>query len=305
MGMLATQMLKKFRRLLYILPLFFLTTPLIADPLSQMILSNQEVSSTVKEIDKAEKKDLKVLVLIIASDNFQAYLELQKIWRTYMHSDPEHFEVYFIRGDPNLSTPYLFTDDSLIVQIEDGYRPGILNKTLLSMEVFLPRLKEFDYVIRTNLSSFYVFPKLLQVLKTLPREKCYAGVTLIFNNAENAVLNVWGISGAGIIFSTDLVESLIEEKKNLAKYEPEKYGDDVVIACMLKDKAVRFVTLPRVDFQTKEEWINGQARILDSSFHFRAKNNYDFRKSEESFEDELYIDHELLKRYYPTLSKSE
>ena len=42
--------------------------------------------------------NLKVLVLIITSDNLPVYPKLQKVWKSYMHSDPEHIEAYFIRG---------------------------------------------------------------------------------------------------------------------------------------------------------------------------------------------------------------
>ncbi|MCX6988703.1 MAG: hypothetical protein NTZ52_04285 [Chlamydiae bacterium] len=115
----------------------------------------------------------KVLVLIIASDNFPGvdlvfpYPELKKIWRSYMHTNP-NIEAYFIQGDPNLSSPYEIQGDVIWSKTEENLRPGILNKTLLSIECMLPRINEFDYVLRTNLSSFYVFPRLLHFLQTLP-----------------------------------------------------------------------------------------------------------------------------------------
>ena len=44
-------------------------------------------------------RDTKVLVLIIASDNQPVYLELQKLWRSYMHQDRKHIEAY-VRETP-------------------------------------------------------------------------------------------------------------------------------------------------------------------------------------------------------------
>lgn len=287
--------------LLSILSILFLNTA-IASEAPQGVNSHEETNSIPAESSKPKKKELKTLVLIIATDNMPAYLELQKVWKTYMHSDPEHFEVYFLRADPDLATPYVISQDSITVKTEEGLRPGILNKTILALDAFAPRLKEFDYVIRTNLSSFYVFPKLLNTLELLPRERSYGGVMLLFNNHENADLNVVGASGAGIILSRDVAELLLSEKDDLSKYDPVKYADDVVIAYMLQSKNVIYINAPRVDFPSKDEWLNHQDRILNSSFHFRAKSYYDFRKPEEAFNDELFINKELLKRYYPNLT---
>lgn len=46
--------------------------------------------------------------------------------------------------------------------------PGILNKTVKGLEFLQPCFSDFDYILRTNLSSFYVFPKLLNFLHQAP-----------------------------------------------------------------------------------------------------------------------------------------
>lgn len=165
---------------------------------------------------------LKVLVLIIASDNEPRYIELQHLWRSYMHSDPEHIECYFIRGDHNLpiSSLYRLDGDVLWSRTKESTIPGILMKTLYSFEYFQPRLKEFDFVIRTNLSSFYVFPRLLEYLETLPKTKCYSGPL--------ARYDLTAASGCGMIFSPDVVELIIKHRSFLIALCRSDY-DDVVI----------------------------------------------------------------------------
>lgn len=44
------------------------------------------------------EKPIKLLVLIISSDNRPIYLEFEKLWRSYMHLNPEHVEAYFLKA---------------------------------------------------------------------------------------------------------------------------------------------------------------------------------------------------------------
>ena len=114
-------------------------------------------------------RDIKILVLIICSDNLPVYPELQKIWRSYMHYDRNHVEAYFIKADPKLDVEYKIDNDVIWSKTDECLIPCITNKTLLSLEAMSSRFSDFDYVLRTNLSSFYVFPRLLNFLRTVLR----------------------------------------------------------------------------------------------------------------------------------------
>lgn len=246
----------------------------------------------------ATAKDVKVLVLIIASDGVPAYLELQKIWKSYMHRDPEHFEVYFIRGNPDLAAAYEIKGDDLFVKTEESYQPGITNKTILSIEALLPRIKEFDYVLRTNLSSFYVFPRLLDFVAALPRRRCYCGVQ---QHIPEGWLPKFGlinfVSGAGIVLSSDLAEMLVKQKQELLQHSVE-LPDDVLIGYFFQNNKIFSMPASRTDFPTKELWLQEKGNISQTAFHFRAKNNYNKRAPEDAFEEELFINRELLELFY-------
>jgi hypothetical protein len=58
----------------------------------------------------------KLLVLVICSDDLPVYGPLQEMWRNYMHSDPEYFESYFIRGNPDLATEAEIQGDVLYLR---------------------------------------------------------------------------------------------------------------------------------------------------------------------------------------------
>ncbi len=150
---------------LYLFMVFF------GSVLAQQTICAASTEQPGKLIEDFSDRDMKILVLIIASDNLPVYVEEQKIWRAYMHLNPKHVEAYFIKADPTLSTPFAIKEDIIWARGAENVRPGVLNKTLLAFEALLPRLHEFDYVIRTNLSSFYVFPRLFTFLETLPKEQ--------------------------------------------------------------------------------------------------------------------------------------
>lgn len=242
-------------------------------------------------------KDLKTLILIIASDNNEAYLQLQKVWEAYMNSDPDHFEVYFMRANDDLPVPFEIKKNEIIVKTPDGFSPGIINKTLISLKALKPRMHEFDYVIRTNLSSFYVFPKLLKFLETCPRSNCYKGVPLYPCELPSEFLNIPFISGAGIIMSRDVAQLLAEESHQLEKYKSE-IPDDVFIGMFFQQKNIPAVYAPRSDYQTKAAWLNGKNSVPEDAFHFRARSHQRFRQERDPFADELFILKDLLQRFY-------
>ena len=232
----------------------------------------------------SERKELKVLGLIIASDQEgTVYPELQKLWRTYMHLDRDHFEMYFIKADPNLASEFAIDGDTLWVKAEENLIPGILNKTIASMQFLFDRIEtEFDFVLRTNLSSFYVFSRFLKFLETLPKQQCYCAVPFDIIGPDHKEVRVG--SGAGFTLSTDLVRLLVENRQNLVANTSNL--DDVVIGHFLYDHGVAVLPCPRMDFISFDDrrcercFFDAslqQFLIVDSIpehvFHFRIKTH--------------------------------
>lgn len=238
------------------------------------------------------QEEMKILVLVIASDQLPIWHELQNVWRTYMHLDPDHVEVYFIKRDPDLSTSCEIKGDVIWSKGEENFIPGILDKTIISMEAMLPRLSEFDYVIRTNISSFYYFPRLFEFLKRLPKEKCYAGFW--GEPYQGSFRDWWWICGAGIIFSPDVVELLVQNKSRLLNNDTI---DDVAIARFLKKHKIRInqdpLSLPMI-VESIEEWEANKNHIPAHTFHFRIKNHI----PELRITDDVTIHRDLVRMFY-------
>lgn len=233
------------------------------------------------------EKPIKLLVLIITSDQLPVYRELQKIWKSYMHLDPDHVEAYFIRGDENLSTSYAVKDDVIWSKTKEGWivtSSGIIDKTVISLQAMQSRFADFDYILRTNLSSFYVFPKLLEFLKTLPKNNCYCGSPC----GDSTFI----ASGCGFIMSPDVANVIINNKNELLGKTSSE--DDVLIGFFCRRHNIPLIKHKRVDFLTLQDWHSKNNSIANDIFHFRIKNlNNDLRLT-----DDIYIHAKLLKRYY-------
>jgi hypothetical protein len=127
-----------------------------------------------------------------------------------------------------------------------------------------PRFQQFDYILRTNLSSFYVFSRLQKFLQTLPKKKCYCGVPV---NCGRCFF----VSGAGFIISTDMAEKLVKNQKVILK----KYGhiyDDVAIGLYFHQQKVLVHPAKRMDFTTWQMWMTQKNNISSDTYHFRLKN---------------------------------
>jgi len=230
-------------------------------------------------------KDMKILVLIVASDDQQVYLEFQKIWRAYMHLDPDHVEAYFVKANPDLDTQCEIIDDVIWCKTSTNINPGMLNKTLLAMEYMAPRLDEFDYVVRTNLSSFYVFPRLFPFLQTLPKTNCYSAVIGNHNGINFA-------SGCGLIFSPDMIELLVQNKQVL--WDQGWFFEDVVLGAFFRDQNIGIIAASRADMLTPQDWDRSKYSLPPDIFHFRVKNSDPGRRVIE----DIYIQLEMLKMFY-------
>ena len=219
---------------------------------------------------------MKVLTLIIYSEDQPVYKEHLKAWRLYSKSNPS-FDVYFMicSNDYNKTT---LVDDILYVPGEESFE-NMPYKFISALDYF--NYKNYDFILRTNMSSFWIFHNLLSVLENLPRQNCLAG-----ENGGNF------ISGAGMIFSPDVCDILVEHRGGVYDTKPRE-GDDVRISQYLNvhHNIPYTQTFPkRYDIQFPE---NGtEEKIPPNIFHFRVKHETEKRYLEYGIMLNLY------KRFY-------
>jgi hypothetical protein len=193
-----------------------------------------------------------------------------------------------MKADQNLDCMAKIDQDIIWSKTDDWWIPvsaGILNKTIYSLELMLPRLHEFDYVLRTNLSTFVYFPNLLKRLESLPRKNCYFGPSF---NAD------W-IPGYGIVMSSDVAAKLVAGKDQLVGRTES--ADDFLIGDYLKEQGIRMIKNRRVEFIEKvEDWMRMKDNIPEDAFLFRIRIEEPGQRRDDAAEIEIH--EKLFEKYY-------
>jgi hypothetical protein len=131
-----------------------------------------------------------------------------------------------------------FTEDTLIINSSQGWE-SILANTLTGFRWSLDHEEKFDFVIRTNVSSYWDIENTLELLSTLPKTNLYAGHQL------NA-LGTNFIAGDGIILSRDLVKFICSHVSEI----DSGVIDDVAIGRFLNNSRIIPQHVPRPIVQT-------------------------------------------------------
>ncbi len=215
---------------------------------------------------------VKIVILVIDADNDPVFALGRAMWRR--NAALHGMQIFFLRTESSITDDSLGVDgDCLYSRWYPGFGHRITDKTLKALQYCYENL-ECDYILRTNLSSFYHLPKLQTFLQDQPRTNYYAGhVNHMPDDDRHGELFHY-ISGAGIVLSKDLVPHIL-----CCKGPIEQYLDDVWIGVALRSRARQPIV--RCDFENVEDcnaeaiWAI-QSRIAlahaQGTFHFRIKN---------------------------------
>ena len=162
---------------------------------------------------------MKIIILIIADDTKQYYIDMQNIWKKYMNTHKQ-IKSYFIKFSQTIENNIIDEENNTIwIKGIETYIPGILDKTIKSFEHLIKNNIEFDYVIRTNLSTIVLLDNLYNYLLTNPTD--YAGPIGIIpkkeikNNIHYDKIdmdNKFFPSGTCIILSKNTINILLNDK---------------------------------------------------------------------------------------------
>ena len=200
---------------------------------------------------------LRILVLIISDDSDPTYSLDRTVWKKYMKIHPS-IDSYFItlRDEPDTNYPYI-DSDTVYFKGEEAYK-NIILKTMYALEFF--KDKNYDYIVRTNLSSLWNYFELYNHIQTLPRTGVYHGIK--YRSVETTHPF---ISGAGMIFSKDTADRLIGLKNDVLSIN---VIDDVDIGVVLSKAGVELTSGRRTDFCSLDAYDESK---IKGSYHFRLK----------------------------------
>lgn len=196
---------------------------------------------------------MKFLVLVISDENSDTYQFLeQTIRETWGSLKSEHWEIFYLYSKPDIQHPYL-DGDKFYAKGEEKL-DSIGRKTIQAFEFFSNNY-EFDYIFRTNLSSYVDLPRLYEKLNQ--KKYTYDGVVGLDNGVKFA-------SGAGYVISKDLVQHVIVNKDSW------NHGmiDDVAMGQMMNKIGVN----PIGDL-TRQTFLNVTENVDVNQYHYRCKQS--------------------------------
>lgn len=210
-------------------------------------------------------------MLVLASDTDPLYVQFQTSWRRYMNVNP-HIDCYFYKGDPDMTDDAELRDETLWIKVEDTL-DTVYEKTLRAFTYFADRLDAYDFVYRTNLSSFIDMDAYVRYCSTAPTKRFVSAYVGVHNGFTFP-------SGAGFTMSSDVVAEFVQDAP------PKLIQDDVTIGKWLTTKSIPICHVGRVEYVYEMSANNVHVNDTRELFHYRIKNPY--RHVDIDIHNELY-----------------
>lgn len=160
---------------------------------------------------------MKIISLILSSGDLLQYNEMRDIATVYhtKMSQKYDYKFFFVEMREDLTCDAEENGNYIYVRGKESITPGMYEKTMVAIE-YLHCTYDYDYIVRTNLSSFWNIPKLFDMAKNFGVP--YAGGHMI---------DGWFITGTGIVVSRDVAHEL-------TKFTNDSINEDVLISSQLK-----------------------------------------------------------------------
>lgn len=204
---------------------------------------------------------MRVIFLVIASDDPVHERDLNTQKQTWAATQSSDVEVIWLRGSEGPT--FQLEGNTLFVPCPETYR-NILRKTILGVK-YLVENKDFDVLIRTNVSTYFDIRRTLRELQ----KKRYSGefVGGYFDLTKGGYFGKEKafeyISGTGVFLSHGAAQLL-------SQLDPTEYDtspDDVAISHFLSAKELRFVRMLRNNLSS--------TNLFFPTYFTRTKNSAD------------------------------
>ena len=191
----------------------------------------------------------KILISVLSYER-EPYLSLENTirstWGSIKHDDVDIIYYYGKKGINQLNGDRLYLDEP-----EGLYNIG--SKTIKMYEYCFDNI-EFDYIFRTNSSSYVNINSLVDFIKDKPNYNFYSGVVGNFGDIKFA-------SGSGYFISRDLIKKVINNKSNWE----HNLIDDVSLGKLMMKLNIPIYPGKRMD-------IENTLHLSENHYHYRVKN---------------------------------
>lgn len=196
---------------------------------------------------------MNILILVLSLEDQNFYTKLYKKQKeTWDSEDIEGIKTMYYFGN---SQSNFIDKENIYTDVKEqlafcGY------KTLTAFNLI--KDLEFDYVFRTNASSYIDKKLLLEFIKDKPKENFYSGVIGNYHGIPFA-------SGSGYFLSKDLLKYILENKNEWN----HQVIDDVSVGIMMLQKNIKIY--PGKRFDLTDESYSNLFNIDPNHYHYRCK----------------------------------
>ena len=181
---------------------------------TKCVVSDSRPTLPCSKAAVTRRKKYRALVLVLASDSNALFKMFKSVWEQMMFTEPD-VGIFFVYGGKEvaLTQPW----DLVFRHIPESY-PVRLHKVYEAFAL-LDRLFDYDFMVRTNLSTFWVLGRLLRQLDRLPTKLCYVGDGPL--PPWRAAHERWYLSGTDTIVNRYMITSLVQQRDKLNWHVPE------------------------------------------------------------------------------------
>jgi len=214
----------------------------------------------------------KILILVLASNTYPSRRNEKAIKKTWAKKNIENINIIFYKSGKYNS----FKNNELTV-VAGKKTTDIGLKTIKAFE-WAKKNVEFDYLFRTNTSSYVNIYELQKKIKLLNNDKkfIYSGIKMSLPENESRK-KIDFISGAGILFNKNTIDLILRNKDEFDTNE----WDDVALGKLLQNHKVTPTSGTRFDIKgniTKQ-------KLSENYYHYRCRidNHYGYPRFLEKF----------------------
>jgi hypothetical protein len=197
---------------------------------------------------------MKLITLVISSDDVPQYKEMRELATLYHKKmqDTYEYRFFFVEFKEDITSEVEERGDFIYVKGKETFF-GMFDKVMTAIQ-YVHMKYDYNYILRTNLSSFWNIPKLFSIENNFSSP--YAGGIIMFDHF---------ISGTGILLSRDIAYTLSTFKNDYST------NDDVLISNYLS----LFTTIVRWDEASMYYMTDGHVNLpedISTIIYFRIKN---------------------------------
>lgn len=181
---------------------------------------------------------MKFLNIVIYSTDNDNYTKMYDILTEYYKLYDNVKTIFIINADNKIlgDDEFKLENNILYIKGEESLVPGILIKTLKAFKYFLNEVDDYDYIIRTNISTIVNFDNLEIELKMNPIKDIGGGLLhnlqwLGGGITDSKYYGTLFYSGTSMIFKSYIIKKIVEDENLIIK----DIVDDVSLGIYFKN----------------------------------------------------------------------